>query len=132
MATSAHRRVVEDHQLSHDDGSEVLSCRRLTSWGVAALFTIPLVVLPAQRADAVVGGGGSCTDSGQTVNCGAGAGGQPGSGGGDGAGATLTRAAAERARRLSAPTSCPTQLPFRAAAMGVRPRLGRHSPEPGT
>ena len=33
---------------------------------------------------------------------------------------------------LSAPTSCPTRLPFRAAATAARPRPGRHSPEPGT
>ena len=60
------------------------------------------------------GNTGGCTDSGQTVNCGAGAGGQPGSGGGDGAGATLTSGGGG----ASAPPQCPDFVPYSVAIPG--------------
>ncbi len=61
------------------------------------------------------GNTGGCTDSGQTVNCGAGAGGQPGSDGGDGAGATLTSGGGGGA---SAPPQCPDFVPYSVAIPG--------------
>lgn len=55
--------------------------------GSASLaLALLILTLPARVADAVEGGGGNCTDSGSTVNCGSGVNGDPGSGNGSSGG----------------------------------------------
>lgn len=81
--------------------------------GATSLFVITLAVLPTQHAGAAVGGGGTCTDSGQTVDCGSGVDGQTGSSGGTGGDATPVSDGGG-----STAPQCPDYVPYSVAIPG--------------
>ena len=93
----------------------MLSRRKLANWGVLLLFVVSLAELPSQRADAVVAGGGTCSDSGNTVTCGTGVGGTPGTGSGTGGGSASSTGGAST---VSTPP-CPDYVPYSTAFPGA-------------
>ena len=103
---------MEGQQSPHDDGPEVLTRRLQQCSIVSALVIVALVVLPAPRVGAVVGGGGTCADSGNTVVCGAGAGGQSGGGTGTPGGGSSTSGGG------STQPQCPDFVPYSVAFPG--------------
>jgi len=82
----------------------------MKAWQCATVLSVLAlaIIVPSGEASAVVGGGGSCTDSGNTVSCGTGVGGTTGTGSGTGAGGTTSGGGATT---VSDPT-CPNYVPY--------------------
>ncbi|MBF6555923.1 MAG: hypothetical protein IVW52_07060 [Acidimicrobiales bacterium] len=78
-------------------------------YGAALAILTLVVVAPSGEAWAVVGGGGSCTDTGNTVSCGSGVSGNTGTGSGSGGDGAPTGGGG--ATTVSVPT-CPNYVPY--------------------